>query len=555
MTSSRECSEIKNNEWSYYYEDACLSLGFLGDVYGLEEDKSIIHVLLENYKKHGVKAFFNLNGHYVIALLDKIRDNLYIVNDRYGFKRYYYWFNNERLLFSHDLKKLISYPEVSKKLDIQAIADFLYLGFILDDKTLFKEIKLLPPASVLCFSNGEITIEKYWDYSFNNIDKNQFKEDDCLKEFYEILKRAIEIRIKGSKELILPISGGLDSRTIAGIIKELDYDGIVKTFSYGNRYCYDVIYGNKISKKLGYNHSFIPISSDYLEKFSEKFVITTKGEIDCLNSHLMIFHDIFKENNSLSIINGFLGDVLTGVNFKPEWKTLKNEDLIKKTFEISENHLNELKNYLKKNIYERIFDVTLPALKKYFKNSNNSFYNAHYLTLSQRQRRYVAFNIFCYEQLGKVITPFTDNNFIDFASKLSEKNLTKQNLYKKMIIKYLPEVASVPYEKTRMPLNASRIREGLQWRWDRLNRKPFIKATFGRKYAKYNNNYLNSDYAIRTGSKDFVMRCIKDNIFLTEYLYMDKVINLLEEHLNGKKDEREKITKILTLSIFSNIFL
>ncbi|MCK4824744.1 hypothetical protein KA005_53825 [bacterium] len=68
--------------------------------------------------------------------------------------------------------------------------------------------------------------------------------------------------------------------------------------------------------------------------------------------------------------------------------------------------------------------------------------------------------------------------------------------------------------KSPLPLNASSIKKGLHWRWERLNRYPLVMATIGRRYARMNDNYLHTDEAIRTGSMDLVIKHIKDLFFL-----------------------------------------
>jgi hypothetical protein len=130
-----------------------------------------------------------------------------------------------------------------------------------------------------------------------------------------------------------------------------------------------------------------------------------------------------------------------------------------------------------------------------------------------------------------------------------------QNLYRKMIVKHLPKVAAVPHNETKLPLNASWIRKGLQWRWERLNRNPIIRATIGRRYARMNDNYLNTHEAISTGSREFVEKSIRNNDFLAEFFKIEKVNELLDNHLSGKAHEHNKITALLTLALWGRMFV
>ncbi len=548
---------LSNQDQMSLFDDDSFSLGFSGEVYGMSDNNVTASFFANIYKSEGIKSLCNLNGLYLIAIYDKRLNTFYLINDRYGFKKCYYWLNNDELIFNRDYKHICNHPDFRGHIDEDALADFLYLGFVLEDRTFFREIKLLPAASILTFEKGNISIEKYWDYSFYRQSKQDRTEADYLKEFYQKLLSAVDKRIKGRTDLILPLSGGLDSRTLAGMVSKARFGGKVRALSYGHDYCYDVVYGKKIANALRYPHTFLPVSTDYLTRYAEKFVSLTDGTIRCHNAHLMLFHDFLFGKKCSNVLTGFLGDVLTGTNFNKEWIGNDENDVILKTFEISVNHLDDLKYYLTNDLYERIVDKTIPSIKKYFHatNTEDLFYKAHYLTLTQRQRRYVAFNIFSYEPLGNVLSPFTDNDLVDFIIGVPKEFLMEQSLYRKMIARYLPEVASAPWNKTRLPLNASWVREGLHWRWEKLNRYPLVRETIGRKYEMMNDNYLNTAEAIRTGSKDFVMKQIKENPFLAEYVNMDRIHQMLDDHIHGKCNEYNQITALLTLSLWHRLFI
>ena len=70
-----------------------------------------------------------------------------------------------------------------------------------------------------------------------------------------------------------------------------------------------------------------------------------------------------------------------------------------------------------------------------------------------------------------------------------------------------------------------------------------------------NDNYLNTSEAIRTGSRDFVIKHIRDNPFLDEYFNMDRVHQMLDDHMSGRADEYGKITALLTLSLWHKLFV
>lgn len=543
--------------------DHSLLLALYGTVYGLDalncqsKDSDMqchepSKKLLQLYLREGSEGLCGLNGHYVIMIWEKEFEKLTLINDRCGFKRFYYCQLPDSLVFASEYKAICVVPDFSNRLNEQALADLMYLGFILKDRTLFENINLLPAASVLTYCHGRLSTEKYWDYQFFQTGESILSEEEYMWLFAKKLQEAVNRRISGQKKIILPISGGLDSRTMAGMLWKSGFKGTVQAFSHGHRHCYDVKFGRKIAKRLGFNHTFLPFSGDYLAKYANKLVRLTEGNISCFAAYLMVCHDFININEADAVLTGFIGDVLTGTNVRKKLKGKTDEEIIRATFEIPLGHLEILSKCLKRRVYERVVNVTINDLKV---DLPDPFYKAQYLTLSQRQRRYMALNLFCLEPLVGVIAPFIDNEFMDFILKVPLDFLEEQSLYKKMIVKYLPEVARIPHTETGLPLARSWFGEGIHWRWDRFYRY-YLPRWTDRKWGNHNfKDYSHPNESIRTGSREFFLKKLKNNPFLAEYFDMDQLHNLLNDHMDGKTYQEELLCALLAFALWAEIFI
>ncbi|OEU63061.1 MAG: hypothetical protein BBJ57_12605 [Desulfobacterales bacterium PC51MH44] len=519
-------------------------------------------LLLQVYSDAGANGFCDLNGRYVIALWDKKEKSLKLITDRYGFCKLYYWVSSTRILFSSEYKAIIWHKEFPKKIDEQGIADFMALGFSAEDRTFFSHVKLLSPATVATFNtDGDFSVRRYWDYSFHTDDDPVFPEQYYVDKFAEILTIATKRQIDSANQICLPLSGGLDSRTLAGILNKIDYQGKVKTVSYGNPYCYDVVYGKRIAEKIGFDHSYVPIESTYLKDFTERFVWLMEGTVNCLNAHMLLTYPFIEKNNLDIVMTGFLGDTISGSgSFLKGIEGERNDEvIIKIQYDLFADIMkeNDLAVYMKQDLYENVRGKTFEAMRSQYYRcpSRSKYFRTRYFNIHERQRRYTSFNLYVFDFVAVATSPFLDRDFVDFILHVPPVLMLDRNLYKKMIIRHLPKVASAPYNKTKLPLNASWIRKGLHWRWESLNRNSLIRATIGRRYAKMNDNYLNSGVAAREGSRQFVIKHIRDNSFLSEYFKMDRVHQLLDEHMSGKKDEYGKVTALLTLSLWHKLFV
>lgn len=549
--------------WGYLWDQDDLKKRTNFD-FGNMKEVSISKLLLTLYNKEGIDGLCNLNGRFVVAIWNQVEKNLSLVSDRYGFAKLYYWVGPDQIMFASEYRSIIQHEAFSKKIDKQGIADFITLGYCTEDRTFFKDIKLLPQGSVVTFEGGKSPIvERYWDYSFYSETDPLWTEDDYIDQFFNKLKLAVQRQALYADGVTIPLSSGYDSRTLAAMFDKINYQGGAETFSYGNNCAFDVIYGRKIAKNLGFDHTYIPIESTYLKNYAEKFVWLMEGSVNCLNAHMLLTYPLIANNGFNSVVTGFLGDIICG---SAAWiysvgihGGTDDEDIFRRNYAVHADIMNdkEMEDYLKDEIYKEVKGKTFDTLRsQYFKcPSKYSYFRSRYFSTHERQRRYTSFNLHIFDLVAEVISPFLDLEFVEFAYHIPPPLAIYQNCYRKMIIKHLPKVASVPHNETRLPLNASWIRRGGHWRWERLNRNPLVRSTIGRRYARMNDNYLNTDEAIRTGSKDFVIKHIKDNPFLSVYFNMDKVHQMLDEHMSRKSNEYGKITALLTLSLWHKLFI
>ena len=519
-------------------------------------------ILLKIYRKEGMAGLCELNGRFVIALWDKNNRRLHLACDRYGFTKLYLWSGPDQVRFASEYKAIIRSSGFSGKIDEQALADFVTFGYPTGDKTFFQDIKLLPQASVMTFEKGKTSVHRYWDYTFHKEDDPMWDEEDYVDQFFSKLETATKRQVADLGAVSVPISGGYDSRTLAAMLEKIGFNGKVETFSMGGEYSFDVLYGREIARKLGFNHAYVPIDSTVIRDHSERFVWLLEGTVSCINSHMLLAHQLISESGPKSIMTGFFGDVTCGT----DWSyvlglrgSTNDDEIVSKQYPVYADIMRdgELKDYMNGHVYEKVQNRPFETFKKrYFScPSGSRYYKSRYFSLHERQRRYTSFNLFAFDPVGNVVSPFLDKDFVDFAYRLPPHLAIHSNLYRKMIIKYLPKVAAAKHNDTRLPINASELRKGLQWRWERILKNPLIRATIGSRYSRMNDNYMNTDNAIRNGSRDFVLSNIRDNPFLSEYFDMDRVHKMLEEHMDCKRNEYGKIMALLTLSLWHKLFV
>jgi asparagine synthase (glutamine-hydrolysing) len=146
-------------------------------------------------------------------------------------------------------------------IDPQAIFDYLYFHVIPSPLTIFKGVHRLPAGHFLWFERGEATVRRYWQPRFEEIDAPRF--DDLAAQFRSLVRGAVERQLDGSKPACF-LSGGTDSSTVAGMIK--DVAGSAATYSIGfEAEGYDeMAFARIAAKRFGTEHHEYYVTPDDL---------------------------------------------------------------------------------------------------------------------------------------------------------------------------------------------------------------------------------------------------------------------------------------------------
>ena len=119
---------------------------------------------------------------------------------------------NQRF-YNEQTNKLVSWEvNAINNLDLKAIASFCSLGFMLDNDTFYNDIKVLQPSTKITLNNSNsiLSREKTWEWHYNPIER-PFEE--ILDEFTNLINRLVLDKVR-DRSILLPISGGIDSRTL-----------------------------------------------------------------------------------------------------------------------------------------------------------------------------------------------------------------------------------------------------------------------------------------------------------------------------------------------------
>ena len=225
---------ISYNGEIYNFQELRVELEALGCDFRSRTDTEVILYAYANWGPECVKRF---NGMFAFAIWDMTRQELFLARDRYGIKPLYYTFIDNYFLFGSEQKAILSHPSVNREIDLEALLEYFTFQNIFTDRTLLKGIKLFPAACTANLPLGStrtqaqsLKFRRYWDFNFRE-PVNPATHEEYVEELDRLFRQAVNRQLISDVELGAYLSGGMDSGSITAIAaSRLPY---IKTFTCG----------------------------------------------------------------------------------------------------------------------------------------------------------------------------------------------------------------------------------------------------------------------------------------------------------------------------------
>ncbi len=244
----------------YNHMELRAELEAIGHRYRTRSDTETIVHLYEEYGRDCVKY---LRGMFAFAIWDRRRNILFGARDRLGIKPFYYRYDGKTLLFGSEIKTILSYPGVRAELNTGVLAEYLAFGYLAASQTMFAGIDKLPPGHTLeVNAGGQLNIACYWDLTVS------VDEDICPREYYvktyrELLEACVSSHLMSDVPLGVFLSGGLDSSAVAALTSKIRQEPI-ETFSvgYAEEAFSELPYARQVAKHIRSRHHEVRLSQE-----------------------------------------------------------------------------------------------------------------------------------------------------------------------------------------------------------------------------------------------------------------------------------------------------
>ena len=294
--------DVERGHQPVHNEDRSLRIVYNGEIYNHEK----LHALLEKlghrfytrtdteavvhaYEEFGDECVKYLNGMFAFAIWDARRRRLFIARDRFGIKPLHYAVVGNTLVFGSELKSVLKHPGVDRSLDIVALNEYLSFEYVPTPRSIFKNVRKLPPGHTLVFSERGLEVAPYWDIS---LAKSERRPPVSWREYREQLRQ--ELRDAVQKEMVsdVPIgvllSGGVDSSTVLAMMAEARPTDLESfTIAFEEKSFDESRFARRVAESFGSNYHELTVTSgmmaelvprlmDFLdEPFADSSVVPT----------------------------------------------------------------------------------------------------------------------------------------------------------------------------------------------------------------------------------------------------------------------------------------
>lgn len=268
--------DVEGGHQPLYNEDGEVRLVFNGEIYNFRELRRELRgrghqfrtgsdgeVIVHLWEELGPELLTRLNGMFALALHDRRQGKLFLARDHVGIKPLYVARTDSALLFGSEVKSILASGLVPRRLDLDALVEFLTWEYVPAPRTLFRDISKLRPGErlLLDLESGQEHRDTWWSL------QGRIDGPSTDGEWHEAVSAKIDESVRRQLVSDVPLgaflSGGVDSSLVVSAMEDAE------TFSIGfdDPTYNELAWSREAAQHLGTNHRTEVLSPDIQSMF------------------------------------------------------------------------------------------------------------------------------------------------------------------------------------------------------------------------------------------------------------------------------------------------
>lgn len=495
----------------------------------------------------------SLNGRFHGLLADCRDETLVLFNDRYGMHRVYYHETPEAFYFAAEAKAILAVRPELREGDPRGFAEFITCGAVLEDRTLFRNIYVMPPASAWRFRDGHLQKKAAYFSPLEWEEQCALDPDTYYKELREAFTGNLPRYFDEREAVGISLTGGLDTRMIMAWTKA--ERGSLPTYTFGGPYreCHDVKIARKVADICQQPYEVIQVGDEFLARFSryaERSVYLSDGCAGVNRAPDLYTNEIAAKIAPVRMTGNYGSEILRRIRaFKP---VATPPGLFQHTLL---EHVSAAKDTYRKAIQGNA--ITFTAFRQ------APWYQYGLLALEQTQL--------------SVRSPFLDNDVVRTAFRAPKSDVVTSNLFEndgactRLIADGNPALFHLPTDRGLGPDNGwtSQVIRGMlefsfkaEYAYD--YGMPQWLAKIDHAFAPFHmeriflgrHKFCHFRVWYRDQLAGYIREMLLDSRTLSRpWLHSRAVNKIVEGHLSGRRNYTTEIHKLLTLELLHRLFL
>lgn len=511
--------------------------------------------LLEQYLKSGIDCLKNIIGSFNVAFWDERACRLILANDKLGHRPLFWGEKNGSFIFASLLARIMATGMIFPEIDVESFADLISYEYSIGERTLFKDIHTLPPASYLVYEKNKLQIKQYW--RVDHIEPYGVYDKRRLDELVDIFKLAVKRSIRPDITSSIALTGGMDSRCILAAAANQKLSFAAHTM--GQPDSTDVLLAKQVCDRARVTHSFELIRPHILSDWLIPMVLHQGGLMATLHSHPC--HYLFDPPSFDAIIQGVggciyrgfwvpqaalhIGDIHTAQNF------LRSRLLGKKKPRyVSQIWRPEFRT-LGTHVPERHVNMVFSE----YDSQNSLATRMIYFFLHQRDRKFLNKGVLVVRPMVDVYLPYYDHQLVEalFAIPISER--VKNRIHIDLIRILYPKILDIPYAATLLPLSTPQWKINMVKYYRGIKRKTCEKLGISHRDTIEVPNAYYSQWIRKDMRNTLYELLYNPQAAFRAYLRWEAVEMLLNQHFSGRENWEPLIAALTVFEIVHKLWV
>ena len=527
-----------------------------GTVAGLRQRGHAIKEKPADYLVHiaeGAASFpRSLNGRFHGLLVNRSAATLTLFNDRFAMQRLYYHEGKDAFWFAAEAKAILAARPDLRTADQRGLGEFISCGCVLEDRTIFQDIRVLPTASKWVFQNRTLREKGVYFEAAEWENQGALDSETYYQELKEVFSRNLPRYFNGSEPVGISLTGGLDTRMIMAWLNAAPQTLPTYTFGGPYRECHDVTIARRVAKVCQQPYQVIDVGQEFLSRFdhfAERTVYLSDGCSPVTRAADLYSNELAAQIAPIRMTGNYGSEILRRLRaFKPS------------------------------NMATDLFQPELIASIDAARETYGNLCKGHAVTFTAfRQAPWYQYGLLSLEQTQLFVrSPFLDNDVVRTAFRAPKSEISKTDIFEdndecgRLIADGNAALYRIPTDRGlggaggwAVPLRRGAMEFSFkaeyaydygmpQWlaRIDHAFAPLHLERLFlGRhKFCHYRTWY-------RDDLAHYVRNMLLDERSLSRpYLVRGTVETMVSRHLKGDRNYTTEITKLLTLELMHRLF-